>query len=78
MLKLAIMAFGYRVLEAPDGKRAVEITIDHKPDLILMDLAMPVLKGVERPERFAQTTIVAKHLSDEHRQTAMAVVVMLM
>lgn len=47
MLKLIVLAFGYRVLEAEDGRRAVEITISQKPDLILMDLAMPVLSGFE-------------------------------
>lgn len=47
MMKLTLLSFGYRVLEAEDGRRAVEITISQKPDLILMDLAMPVLNGLE-------------------------------
>jgi two-component system, cell cycle response regulator DivK len=47
MLKLTLSSLGYRVLEAEDGRGAVEITISQKPDLILMDLAMPVLSGLE-------------------------------
>jgi DNA-binding NarL/FixJ family response regulator len=33
--------------EAVNGKEAIEKTIDLKPDLILLDVTMPVLSGVE-------------------------------
>ena len=36
---------GYRVVEAEDGERAVEAAPRERPDLILMDLNMPVLDG---------------------------------
>jgi len=35
------------VAEAGDGREAVELTEAHKPDVVLMDLAMPGLNGVE-------------------------------
>lgn len=35
------------VAEAEDGQRALELVRQHKPDVILMDLRMPVLGGVE-------------------------------
>ena len=38
---------GYKVLEATDGKQAVELAKDKKPDLILMDIQMPVMDGLE-------------------------------
>ncbi|MBW2342192.1 MAG: response regulator [Deltaproteobacteria bacterium] len=38
---------GYMVLEAIDGKQAVEIAKAEKPDLILMDLQLPVMDGFE-------------------------------
>lgn len=36
----------YDVVEAADGYEAVEQALQHKPDLILMDIAMPVLDGI--------------------------------
>ncbi|MDR3682051.1 MAG: response regulator [Flavipsychrobacter sp.] len=35
----------YKVLTAPDGKEGVELAIQHKPDLIVCDIMMPVLDG---------------------------------
>ncbi|HEU4881562.1 MAG TPA: response regulator [Longimicrobium sp.] len=36
---------GYRTLGAANGQQAVEAAREHMPDLILMDLAMPVMDG---------------------------------
>ena len=38
---------GYRVVEASNGEEAVELALLFHPDLILMDLSMPVLDGYE-------------------------------
>ena len=37
---------GFRVLLAPDGESGVAIAGRERPDLILMDIAMPVLDGL--------------------------------
>jgi two-component system, cell cycle response regulator DivK len=37
---------GYAVLQAWDGERGVEMARDHGPDLILMDLTMPLIDGL--------------------------------
>ena len=37
--------------EAKDGAEAVELAIQHKPDLVILDLAMPVMSGVEAGKR---------------------------
>ena len=42
---------GYRVLEASNGAEAVELARDEAPDLILMDLSMPVMDGWEAMQR---------------------------
>jgi two-component system, cell cycle response regulator DivK len=42
---------GYRALGAGDGAEAVEMALNHAPDLVLMDLAMPVMNGVEAMKR---------------------------
>lgn len=46
-LKALLEAFGYQVLEAVNGRQAVEIAIAQDPDLILMDIMMPELDGFE-------------------------------
>jgi len=38
---------GYAVIEAADGRQAVAAAVSHRPDLILMDLMMPVLDGFD-------------------------------
>jgi CheY-like chemotaxis protein len=38
---------GYIILEAIDGKQGVEIAKAKEPDLILMDIQMPVMEGFE-------------------------------
>lgn len=35
------------VAEAADGKEAVDLAVEHRPDVVLLDLAMPVLDGLE-------------------------------
>lgn len=35
------------VAEAADGQQAVELTRLHKPDVVIMDIQMPVLDGIE-------------------------------
>lgn len=47
MMKIMIELYGYKVIEAADGYDAVEKAREHQPDLILMDLSMPVLNGVD-------------------------------
>ncbi len=38
---------GYKTIEATDGERGVELTKANKPDLILMDVQMPKMDGLE-------------------------------
>jgi CheY-like chemotaxis protein len=51
MLRHALEARDYRVLEAADGHEAVEVARRECPDLILMDLNMPVMDGLEATRR---------------------------
>ena len=38
---------GYRVITAPDGKSALQLIKEKKPDVILLDLMMPGIDGRE-------------------------------
>ena len=38
---------GYRTLEATTGEQAVELVFEHRPDLVLMDIQLPDIDGVE-------------------------------
>jgi CheY-like chemotaxis protein len=46
-LAMLLQADGHVVLTAPDGRRAVEVAEAFVPDVILMDVAMPNLDGLE-------------------------------
>jgi CheY-like chemotaxis protein len=42
-----LKAKGYRILSATDGQQAINFAKAHHPDLILMDIQMPVIDGME-------------------------------
>lgn len=46
LLRAFLESLDYRVIEAGNGEEAVELTQRKRPDLILMDLNMPVLDGI--------------------------------
>lgn len=53
-----LSAEGYEVVgEAADGRRAVELTREQEPDLVLMDVKMPVLDGISAAEEIAAERI---------------------
>ena len=39
------------VAEAPDGREAVRLSREHRPDVVLMDIRMPVLDGIAATEQ---------------------------
>ena len=47
LVRMQLVMLGYRVMEASNGREAVDIVSQEPPDLILMDLSMPVLGGIE-------------------------------
>jgi CheY-like chemotaxis protein len=46
-LRALLEAFGYRVVEAVNGRQAIAVALECRPDLILMDIMMPELDGFE-------------------------------
>ena len=60
-----LQAHGYNTLQVSDGRAVVEITRAHRPDLILMDIQLPEISGLEvtkwlkEDDDLAQIPIVA-------------------
>ena len=79
MTRLWLTKKGYRVIEAEDGKEAVELAQRERPDLILMDMMMPGLSGLDATRQIREhqslrnTPIVAvsAYGADEYRAKAL-------
>jgi len=51
MLSRRLIRKGYQVVMAVDGEQAVAMSQSEKPDLILMDMSLPVIDGWEATRR---------------------------
>lgn len=54
LIKTMLQIKGCQVIEATDGVEAVKVARREKPDLILMDLNMPVMDGFEATRQIKQ------------------------
>jgi two-component system cell cycle response regulator DivK len=62
-MKLArdiLRAKGYATLEAVNGLDGVKLAFEHKPDLVLMDIQLPDINGIEAFERIRANADTAK------------------
>ncbi|MDX1971534.1 MAG: response regulator [Candidatus Sumerlaeia bacterium] len=75
LLERRLTKKGYRILCAMNGQEAVEMAFQHKPDLILMDMSLPIMDGWEatraiksNPETHGIPIIgLSAHAMDEER-----------
>ncbi|MQY16748.1 putative transcriptional regulatory protein pdtaR [Streptomyces sp. RB5] len=57
-LKEMLEEEGYTVVgEAGDGETAVKLAEEHRPDLVILDVKMPVLDGISAAERICEASI---------------------
>lgn len=65
MMRYLLQSFGYTVVEAANGQEAVEKARANTPDIILMDLSLPVMDGftatqtIRKFDGFAKVPIIA-------------------
>ena len=79
-MRLALEDQGYRILEASDGEQAVAVATRERPDIILMDLQLPVLDGLAATRQIravpelkeAIIVAVTAHNEDNYRAQALA------
>ena len=62
MLKRAFELKGYQVFEAEDGQQALEMARRHRPSLMVIDLNMPVLDGLETVKNFRELEGEGEHV----------------
>ena len=60
-LRAALTAQGFTVYEASDGNEAIQAVLSHRPDMIILDLGLPDMDGIEvtrRLREWSQTPII--------------------
>lgn len=61
LMEANLVTEGYKVLKATNGQEAVDAVVDKNPDLVFLDIMMPVLDGfsaLERIREFSQVPII--------------------
>jgi CheY-like chemotaxis protein len=54
LIEMTLRPKGYELLKATDGEEALNMAIREKPDLIIMDLNLPKVSGLEVTRRLRQ------------------------
>lgn len=62
MLKRAFELKGYNVIEAEDGSEALEVVNQTRPNLIVVDLNMPVVDGLETIKEIRRLEAPGEHV----------------
>lgn len=70
LIEVNLMSEGYAIVTATNGQLAVEATASHQPDLVLLDVMMPVMDGYsacERIREFSNVPIIMVTAKGEER-----------
>lgn len=51
LIRFMLKKSGYEVIEARDGASGVELAVKEKPDLVIMDIQLPDINGLEATKR---------------------------
>ncbi|MGI9107648.1 MAG: response regulator [Pyrinomonadaceae bacterium] len=80
LVRLELEKRGFSVIEASDGEQGIECALRERPDIILMDIGLPLIDGIEATRRIRHdgsmrdVLIVAltAHHETEYRAQALA------
>jgi two-component system KDP operon response regulator KdpE len=76
LLRVCLEANGYRVLEAPTGKDGIAQAAQHPPDVVILDLGLPDMEGVDvlkRLREWSRVPVVVLSVRDREEDKIAAV-----
>lgn len=56
LLRFSLTAHGHTVYEATNGQQALQAVVDYRPDIIILDLGLPDMEGIEVTRRLREWT----------------------
>lgn len=70
-LRYMLEASGFFVYEAEDGKQAIDLYNSFKPDLVMLDVNMPIFSGIDATNQIRQQDPAAKiiMITSENRRS---------
>lgn len=79
LMRMELEQRGFRIIEATNGEEAIDAAVRERPPIILMDIGLPVIDGInatralrERPEtRDSLIVAVTAHHESEYRAKAL-------
>ena len=80
LVRLELEKRGFRVVEATDGAQGVECAFRERPDIIIMDIGLPLIDGIEATRRIRHDAsmrdvlilALTAHHETEYRAQALA------
>ncbi|MBA3943562.1 MAG: response regulator transcription factor [Herpetosiphonaceae bacterium] len=69
-IEAGLSAHGYTILTAPNGLKALDLIVTAEPDLVVLDLAMPLLDGlgvIARVREWSSVPIIVLSVRDDDR-----------
>ena len=71
LLRISLEAEGYSIIEAPNGKVGLAVVASQRPDLIILDLGLPDLSGLDVTKRlreWAATPVIVLTVRDDESE----------